>query len=257
MIALSLGAGVQSSALLLMACAGELPKPDHAIFADTQWEPAAVYRQLEYLREQAEKAGIAFHVVTTGDIKQDFKLTPNEKSKLISPPLFIRENGEVGMLQRQCTRDYKITPVRRKLRELQSDKKEPVELWIGISWDEVQRMKPAPLQWLKHRWPLIEKRLRREDCLRWMSDHGHPVPPKSACIGCPFHSNSAWLEMRKNDPESWASAVEADRSVRVGWGKLTGEAYLHPSGMPLDEAPLEYRGQLDLWPNECEGMCGL
>ena len=257
MVALSLGAGVQSSCLLLMACAGELPKPDHAIFADTQWEPAGVYRQVEYLRGHAEAAGISFHVVSAGDIKQDFRLVPNEKPRFISPPLFVKEHGEIGMLQRQCTRDYKITPVRRKLRELQSSPKEPVELWIGISWDEIQRMKPANVQWIKHRWPLIEARMRREQCLKWMADHGHAEPPKSACIGCPFHSNPTWMDMRKNDPESWDSAVQADRAIRVGWGKLTGEAYLHPSGMPLDEAPLEYRGQLDLWPNECEGMCGV
>ena len=259
MIALSLGAGVQSSALLLMACAGELPKPDHCIFADTQWEPAAVYRQLNYLREQAEKAGIAFHVVTAGDIREEFRLGSLGQSEtgFVSPPLFIRENGTVSMLQRQCTKDYKITPVRHKLRELQSDKKEPVELWIGISMDEIQRMKSANVKWITHRWPLIERRMRRSECLKWLKDNGHPEPPKSACIGCPFHSNAVWRDMKKNDPESWAQAVEADKAVRNGWRKLTGQAFIHSSGVPLDEVVLEYKGQLDLWPNECEGMCGV
>lgn len=35
---LSLGAGVQSSTLALMAEHGEIEKPDYAIFADTGWE---------------------------------------------------------------------------------------------------------------------------------------------------------------------------------------------------------------------------
>lgn len=264
MVALSLGAGVQSSALLLMACAGELPKPEHAIFADTQWEPAGVYKQLDYLRAHAEAAGIAWHVVSAGDIKAEFRIGDvggqrKDGTRFVSPPLFIRENGEVSMLQRQCTKDYKIAPVRRKLRELQSDRKEPVELWIGISWDEIQRMKPADKKWVTHRWPLIERRMRREQCLKWLRENGHPEPPKSACIGCPFHSNAVWLDMKRNDPESWASAVEADRAIRDGWGKLTGQVFLHRSCLPLDEAPLEYKGQLDLdlWPNECEGMCGV
>ena len=40
---LSLGAGVQSSTLALMAAAGEVtPMPTAAIFADTQAEPARV-----------------------------------------------------------------------------------------------------------------------------------------------------------------------------------------------------------------------
>lgn len=257
LVVLSMGAGVQSSCLLLMACAGEIEKPDHVVFADTQWEPKSVYKQLEYLREQAEQAGIGFHVVSRGDIREDFKLISTDKVHLTSPPLFAKKNGEVGMIPRQCTREYKIYPVRRKIRELQSNRSQPVEMWLGISWDEVQRMKPAPVQWLKHRWPLIEKRMRRDQCIKWILDHGHPEPPKSACIGCPFHSNAGWLEMKKNDPESWASAVEADKAIRNGWGKLKGQAYLHSSGEPLDEVPLEYRGQLDLWPNECEGMCGL
>lgn len=36
---LSLGAGVQSTTVLLMSWAGELPPLDCAIFADTGWEP--------------------------------------------------------------------------------------------------------------------------------------------------------------------------------------------------------------------------
>ena len=36
---LSLGAGVQSSVVLLMSIKGILPRLDAAIFADTQWEP--------------------------------------------------------------------------------------------------------------------------------------------------------------------------------------------------------------------------
>lgn len=44
---LSLGAGVQSTTLALMAAHGEIgAMPDCAIFADTGWEPKAVYEHL-------------------------------------------------------------------------------------------------------------------------------------------------------------------------------------------------------------------
>ena len=58
---LSLGAGVQSSCLALMAERGEygLSKPDFAIFADTGWEPPAVYEHLEWLKEE-----LSYEVVT-------------------------------------------------------------------------------------------------------------------------------------------------------------------------------------------------
>ena len=48
---LSLGAGVQSSTLALMAAHGEIePMPDCAIFADTGDEPKDVYEWLKWLR---------------------------------------------------------------------------------------------------------------------------------------------------------------------------------------------------------------
>lgn len=61
---ISLGAGVQSTTLLLMAVHGEItPKPEYAIFSDTGWEPTKVYKHLELLRMIAKKAGIK--VITT------------------------------------------------------------------------------------------------------------------------------------------------------------------------------------------------
>ena len=48
--ALSLGAGVQPTTLDLMAAHGAVgPMPDCAIFADTGWEPRAVYEHLDWL----------------------------------------------------------------------------------------------------------------------------------------------------------------------------------------------------------------
>ncbi len=49
---LSLGAGVQSSCLALMAQEGLTKhKPDYMIFADTGWEPSFVYEHVEYLKK--------------------------------------------------------------------------------------------------------------------------------------------------------------------------------------------------------------
>jgi hypothetical protein len=61
---LSLGAGVQSSVLLLMGESGEItPRPDGAIFADTGWEPAAVDAHLDWLEMQTS---IPIHRVSNG-----------------------------------------------------------------------------------------------------------------------------------------------------------------------------------------------
>lgn len=68
---ISLGAGVQSSTLLLMALRGEFDDaPDCAIFADTQWESKATYRHLEFLEREAARFDFPIFRVTAGDIRR-------------------------------------------------------------------------------------------------------------------------------------------------------------------------------------------
>jgi hypothetical protein len=66
--------------------------------------------------------------------------------------------------------------------------------------------------------------------------------------------------MRDEDPDAWADAVDIDRLIRSGMRGVRGEVFLHRSAVPLSEVDLSTdtdRGQLDLFANECEGMCGL
>ena len=292
---LSLGAGVQSTTLALMAAHGEIgPIPDCAIFADTGWEPRAVYEHLAWLRSP-NVLPFPVHIVSAGDLRADL-LAGARGERWASIPAFTRtvtpagaelpvydadENGDlvavgsrivptervgVGMIRRQCTGDYKIAPIRRKVRELlgiagrRSPKVPVAEQWIGISLDEVLRMKPSFEPWQRNRWPLVEQGMTRQDCLRWLDRHDYPLPPKSACIGCPFHSDDHWRRMRDRDPEAWADAVLVDAAIRTGFRGIRGEVYLHRSAVPLNQVDLSTeadRGQLDLWPNECEGLCGV
>ncbi|MCX8476814.1 MAG: hypothetical protein MT490_13550, partial [Sphingomonas sp.] len=200
---LSLGAGVQSTTLALMAAHGEIgPMPDCAIFADTGWEPRAVREHLTWLMS-AKVLPFPVHIVSAGDIRADL-LRAGSGARWASIPAFTRtvKRGriEVGMIRRQCTKDYKIVPIRRKVRELvgltrrRSPDHAIVEQWIGISLDELMRMKPSFEAWQVNRWPLVEQRMARHDCLRWLERHDYPIPPKSACVGCPFHSDMRWRE---------------------------------------------------------------
>jgi hypothetical protein len=134
--------------------------------------------------------------------------------------------------------------------------------WIGISSDEASRMKPARQQWMVNRWPLIERNISRHGCLAWLERHGHPEPPKSACIGCPFRRDTAWIEMRKNRPDEWSEAVEIDAALRQGDKRgLRATEYMHDLRMPLSEAidlaEQLKREQPNLFENECEGVCGV
>ena len=177
---LSLGAGVQSTTLALMAAHGEIgPMPDCAIFADTGWEPRAVREHLAWLMSP-NVLPFPVHIVSAGDIRADL-LRAGAGERWASIPAFTRtvkrRHVEIGMIRRQCTKDYKIVPIRRKVRELigltrrRSPDHPVVEQWIGISLDELIRMKPSFEAWQVNRWPLFEQRLSRHDCLRWLERH--------------------------------------------------------------------------------------
>lgn len=258
---ISLGAGVQSTTVALMSAVGELPPVDCAIFADTGAEPLKVYDHLKWLIPQLP---FPVHIVSSGNIRDDI-LEGRTNGR---PPMHIlNPNGTKGFTRRQCTGDYKIDPIRKKVRELiglkprqRAPKTVHVEQWIGISMDEAIRMKPSPHPFIEHRWPLIELRLSRRDCLAWLDLNGFPTPPKSACTFCPFHSDSMWRDMKTNDRTSWDDAVGVDAALRRNKKILRGTPFLHSSCLPLDKVDLstaEDRGQLNMFLNECEGMCGV
>lgn len=264
---LSLGAGVQSSTLLLMALEGVIDRPDCAIFADTQWEPKATYEHLSYLEEIASGYNFTIHRVTAGSIRKQALFGKTGEAGFASLPLHILNlDGSPAMTRRQCTREFKIEPIIRKTRELlgvakgaRVPKGVTVESWQGISIDEASRMKDSRLRWILHRYPLIDLGMSRRDCLAWLESRGYRLPPKSACVGCPFHNDTYWRDMKLNRPVEFADAVEFDGLMRKQW-RMTGEAYLHRSLVPLGEVDLsnaEDRGQLNMFLNECEGMCGV
>lgn len=258
---LSLGAGVKSSTLALMAARGEVTAPDCAIFADTGWEPKAVYKWLDWLEGQLP---FPLYRVSSGDIRADTMAGVNSTGQKFSPiPWFFVKGGKKGMGRRQCTREYKLRPIQRKVIELMGGKrpKDGCEMLIGISMDEAGRMKPSRVQYIKNVWPLIDMGMSRQSCLRWMEERQYPKPPKSACVGCPFHSDFMWRDMKDNDPESWADALEVDRAIRKsGSAGANFHQFMHHSFQPLDEVDLSTwaeKGQPDLFNMECEGMCGV
>jgi hypothetical protein len=252
---LSLGAGVQSSTLLLMAVHGEISL-DRAIFADTQWEPAAVYAWLETLMPIAERAGIPVDIVTAGNIRE---AALAGKSESWMPLHIVNLKGEAGMAKRQCSKNYKLVPIKRRIRELIGRKRSATATAvIGISRDEAHRMADSRLQWLTNEYPLVERRMTRTDCVRWLAQHGYPEPPKSSCIGCPYKSDRQWRQLRDQSPAEWADAVAFDASPAIRSYRIAGEAFLHRSLVPLPMVDLSTQqdaGQLEMFEGgECDGF---
>lgn len=254
---LSLGAGVQSSTIALMIAHGEIEPVEFAVFADTGAEPDRVYQYLSWLEKQVpfpvyrvmEKQGL------TRSIEQ---CASGEISFCGRPPLFVSlRGGRVGILRRQCTGDYKVTPIRREVRKRCAGRR--VVQVIGISTDEVRRAKPSRTQYIEHDYPLIRMGMSRQDCKAWMFRHYFPTPPRSSCVYCPFKCDAEWRLLRDDDPKGWAEACRMDDLMR---GSLTGNGarcFVHRSCVPLSEVDLsteEDRGQMS-FAFDCEGMCGV
>lgn len=261
---LSLGAGVQSTTLALMAARGEIERPDVAIFADTQWEPKAVYRHLAWLKSVLP---FPVHTVTRSNLRADAlarRIATSGRCASI-PWHTINPDGSHGMGRRQCSSEYKLEPIMREVRRLLGkglrDRIAPdsVLVTIGISRDEAHRTKAARQQYMRNTYPLVDSNIDRDGCLRWLGERGYPRPPKSACIGCPFHDNAYWRRMRDNSPEEFEDAADLDRHLRLGDAcGMRAVEYMHRSRVPLTKADFgEDDRQLNLFGNECEGMCGV
>lgn len=261
---ISLGAGVQSSTMALMASKGEItPMPDCAIFADTQDEPKSVYTWLDWLEKQ-----LAFPVirVSRGRLSDGFLRVRTAKkgthyTKHGIPAFVLGENGRASILPRQCTYDFKIEPIQREIRRQLGPRKEHGKCiqWLGISVDEVERIKPSRKKWIENIYPLIDKRMNRQDCIKWMKRNGYPEPPRSACVYCPFHSPSEWKRLKKEEPEAFKFAVEIEKKNQEAMShveNLMSVPFLTPMLKPLDTVDFD-NGMGDLFGNECEGACGL
>lgn len=282
---LSLGGGVQSSTLVEMMVVGELPAVDFVIFADTGDEPAHVYQAVWYLAGRLASINVPTIVVSGGDMVADLY----GGKRFAAMPLFTKQHTKtvpsfwgdvdfhaIGRLKRQCTSEYKITPIERFVkRELLArgearlyadgriyvNKGVMVEVMLGISLDEAERMKPSQNKWMVNRWPLIDRRMTRQGCINWLKERGLPIPQKSSCKRCPYHDDAYWLEMKQSRPADWAEVVQFDADLRDG-DKLRlaatakGQVFLHQSCIPLADVVFEPKQNLPV--EICdEGYCGV
>jgi hypothetical protein len=259
MRSLSLGAGVQSSALALMCAHREIPPVDFAVFADTQNEGREVYRWLDWLET---KLPFPVYRVTKGNLGEASVLVRTSKTgtKYLKPmiPAYIDRNGEKGIAMRHCTMDYKIEMILRELRRRREGHE--VTQYLGISWDEAHRMKPSQHPWLHNAYPLVERRLTRGHCLEWMERNGYPRPPRSACVYCPYHSDEEWKRIKTETPDEFAEAAAYEKRLQAAYRELPamdGIPYLHGSRKPLETVDFSDSPQSDLFGNECAGVCGV
>lgn len=275
---LSLGMGVQSTALYLMSAMGELPRIDYAVFSDTGREMTGTMKYLEWLLKwRDQNNGPEIIVKREKNLFTDLLSVKNStEGRLASIPAFTAsDNGPEGILRRQCTNEYKIQIVDKAIRDVYGLKKHQrnikTTIWKGISADEADRMSIPESAWKTFIYPFVgygipgvgkwfklnkdlQRTMNRNDIKSWYKKNGLPVPPKSSCVFCPYHSDFTWQDMKINQPEDFEDAVRVDKAIRNSSKRgIKQPVYLHRSLKPLDEVSFDPDSRIEF--GECSGTC--
>lgn len=221
---LSYGGGLDSFAMLLHALdRGE--RPDLCIFVDVsdgdavrdgedpgEW-PGTIRHLREVVLPLCEREGIEF-------VWLDTRAYPVRDARSLFAWLWKRGQIPVGGPTRICTTIAKVERFERWM----SDRfpHTDVEVWIGFEAGEEDRVKKDPNAGTRrrrrklggarrhNRFPLVEARLCRCRCEELVRRHGLPMPPKSACVYCPYGSLADWQRLARELPDAFDATAQLE-----------------------------------------------
>ena len=178
------GGGVQSAAIAALIVQGEL-KPDMAVIVDTEREQSTTWAYMDDVISPAlAGVGVTLHRVNKSRYATVDVYGGADGEDLLLPA-FTRQSGPVGKMSSFCSNEWK----RRVVQRWATDQGVKLaSMWLGISLDERQRMSMVAGKW-ENRYPLIERRMNRGDCMALVESMGWPSPPRSSCWMCPNHAD--------------------------------------------------------------------
>ena len=253
---LSLGWGVQSWTIAAMMALDELPRADYLVHADTTHERAATYEFAERWTPWLGEHGLSVETVQGERTNVVDMWKGNTPGVMIPAFTDHHDTGEGGQLNRQCTTDWKIRAIRRFVARVLADgglAKRPgvAATMMGISWDEATRIRDSDVQYITNEYPLVDRRLTRQDCIAWLERQGLPTPVKSSCVFCPYQTKVSWQRMARAGGRDFAHAVEVDEAIRHKRNDF--DLFVHPTRRPLADAVVD-DGQMEMWPDStCDG----
>lgn len=263
----SCGGGVQSSAIAALICQGLLPNPELALIADTGMEQQSTW---DYLSNVVNPALLAAGKTTVERIfkppgaqglvwnpeGEDVEGMDPEDINILMPVHWKNTDGTTSRSRTFCSGEWKRKSVHHHLGTLGiGHRSHIVEMWLGMSRDELRRVRVSNTQWIEHHYPLVMGyglSYRRSDCMTLVERMGWPPAPRSSCWGCPNHSDAEWATVKQN-PGEWAQALALqDHLLQISGGR----AYLHRGGDLRDIDLQPNSQQLGLFDQGCaSGMC--
>lgn len=220
----SYGGGTQSIAMAILVRQGRLPKPDRIIIADTGYEFKKTWEYTEqHINPMLEEIGLkietASHKLATVDLY-------SHKGEVLIPAYDVATGSKLPTF---CSSEWKTLVVRRHIGGAKANP-DGVIMWIGMSLDEMGRLKHSGLDWCQNHWPLcFDVKMRRSECRDLIEREGFPTPIKSRCKMCPHQGDDEWIEVQQ-EPTEWAESVALDEQVFQ-----SHNVRLHKSCKPLSE----------------------
>lgn len=243
----SSGGGVQSAAIAALIVQGHL-RPDLAVIVDTEREQSTTWSYMdEVISPALESVGVILHRVRRSEFEHRDLYGGKEGDTLLMP-VFTTQSGNVGKLTNYCSSYWKREIVKRWAN---AQGVKAVDNWLGISVDEISRIAAVRGKKWANRYPLVERRMNRGDCVALTRYMGWPDAPRSSCVQCPNHTQGEWRDIRDNKPDDWRLAVETDRIIRL----RDPHAFLHSDCVPLDQAELDERNGVLFGHNCTSGQC--
>lgn len=239
----SSGGGTQSTAIAALICQGALPRPDLSIIVDTERESSTTWDYLDrFVMPALVEAGVTLHRIA----KSQYATVDLMRNDDVLIPAFTTESGQIGKLPTFCSNEWK----RRVMQRWASEQGvQLADIWIGFTIDELKRVTTPVGKW-QHKYPLIERRMTRGDCIAMVKRMGWPEPPKSSCYMCPNKGREGWKWLKQNAPSDFAKAVEFDIKLR----DIDENLWLSENGIPLGED--DFSGEDDMFTGRCDsGMC--
>lgn len=251
----SYGGGTQSIAMALLVVQGRLPRPDRIVIADTGYE---FKRTWEYTTQHVQPllaaAGLTIEIAPHSLSMVD--LYSLKKGEVLIPAYDATKTnakGEHAKLPTMCSTEWKTRVVRRYIGGYEANPG-GVEMWIGMSLDELGRLKHSDVQWCRNHWPLCyDVKMTRAECAHLVESSGLPPAIKSRCKICPHQPDEEWLEV-KQEPDEWLEAVALDEQIYA-----SHQLRLHKSCKPLKDVVFVPRNRKEdgsLFDQECSsGYC--
>lgn len=238
--AFSYGGGTQSTAALVLASEGKI---DYRIFLFANVGEDSEYPEtLRYVHEYAEPFA-ALHGLEFMEVRK--RLRTGEAQTLLeridaserSIPIPVRMGPGGAPGNRTCTAEFKIRVIEKELRRRGATKDRKAIVGIGISTDEPGRVGSEidpRTEYQLRRYPLIDLGLSRADCQQVILSAGLPLPPRSACYFCPFHTAEEWRRLARNRPDLFEKACQLEEKMHARGAALgRGEFFFTRYGVPL------------------------